>query len=232
MHDGAINFKMAELNSRRKFFFMSDVLSKISAYSILIPIVVGLLYFRQFDKNARIMFFLILLAGMPQLAYGFFPEPKYNAFNLTLRNCYSLADPLVWSILFFRNISNKKLRKLVAVIPFAQVVLWLYLVSIKKIDHVLFKEMICATSVIQVLWVTVYFYEQYKSYEISRIEIKPLFWFCLGILIYAPTTYFLFVFYDQIHDPNSKNYSLWNIHSVINALMYCIISVGFWVNKK
>jgi hypothetical protein len=211
---------------------MSDILSSISAYSIVVPIVAGLLYFRQFDRNSFIMFFLILLAGVPQLASGFLSGYKYRAFTMELYNFYSLADPLIWAVLFFRNISNRKLRNIVAFIPFAQLVLWVLLASVKKLDHSLFKEMICITSVVQVLWVTVYFYEQYKSYEISRIELKPMFWFCLGILIYAPTTYFLFVFYDQIHDPHSKNYYLWNIHSVVNSLMYCIISVGFYMNKK
>lgn len=211
---------------------MSDMLSHISAYSILVPIVVGLLYFRQFDQNARIMFFLILLAGVPQLAYAFFPGKNYYSFNLVLQNFYSLADPLIWSVLFFINIKNKRLRQAVALIPVAQVSLWFYLLATKNIQTALFTEMICLTSVIQVLWIAVFFYEQYSSYDISRIESKPLFWFCLGVLIYAPTSYFLFVFYNQIHTSPSKYHSLWDIHSVVNTLMYCVISVGFWVNKK
>jgi len=211
---------------------MSDIFKYISAYSILLPAIVGLLFFRQFDKNSKIMFALILLAGIPQLASAFFADKKYNSFTTILYNCYALADPLIWNILFFRNIENKKLRRAVALIPVAQTGLWFYLLTVKNIETVLFKEMICFTSVIQVLWITVIFYEQYKSYELSRIETKPLFWFCLGVIIYAPTTYFLFVFYAEIMAKDSPVGYLWNIHSIINALMYCIISVGFWVNKR
>lgn len=204
---------------------MSDTLSDISAYSILIPIVVGLLYFRQFDKNAMIMFLLILLAGIPQLFSAVLHDPRYDAFRIALYNVYSLADPLVWALLFFRNIRNEKLKKLVAAIPVVQISLWVYLLIARGIQTSLFIEMICLTSVIQVLWIAVFFYEQYSSNDVSRIETKPLFWFCLGVLIYAPTSYFLFVFYEQRD-------SIWIIHSVVNILMYCVISVGFWVNKK
>jgi hypothetical protein len=211
---------------------MSDILSYISAYSILLPIVTGLLYLRQFDANARIMFLLILLAGIPQLTSVLLDGHKYIASKIAMYNVYALADPLVWSILFFRNIKNKKVRRLVAAIPVLQVSLWFYLLAVKNIQPYLFTEMICLTSVIQVLWIAVFFYEQYSSYDVSGIETKPLFWFCLGILIYAPTSYLLFVFYDQIHENPKKYSSLWDIHSVVNTLMYCVISVGFWVNKK
>ena len=211
---------------------MYDIFEFISAWSIVIPIAVGLCYFRQFDANSRIMFVLILLAGVPQLAAGIFSKTAYDSFRILLYNCYALVDPLIWAILFFRNIKNKKLRNAVALLPLVQVILWFTLLTTKDIRTEFFKEMICLTSVVQVLWSAVFFYEQYKSYEVSRIERKPLFWFCLGIMIYAPTTYFLFVFYDQLNGKNSPNHNLWNIHSVINPLMYCIISIGFWVNKK
>jgi len=211
---------------------MSDIFVLISAYSILVPIVVGLLYFRQFDSNSRIMFALILLAGIPQLAAAIYSDTRYDAFTTMLYNCYALADPLVWAVLFFRNIKNTKLRWAVAILPLAQVSMWFYLLAAKDMHRVLFKEMICLTSIVQVLWTAVFFYEQYSSYEVSRIETKPLFWFCLGIMIYAPTTYFLFVFYDQLHGKYAINSWLWNFHGVVNTLMYCIISVGFWINKR
>ena len=178
------------------------------------------------------MFLLILLAGVPQLCSALLSDDRYDAFKIALYNVYALADPLVWSILFFRNIKNRKLRQLVAAIPVVQISLWLYLLSVRNIQPSLFTEMICLTSVIQVLWIAVFFYEQYSSADVSRIEVKPLFWFCLGVLIYAPTSYFLFVFYNQIHNNPERYNSLWHIHSVVNTLMYCVISVGFWVNNK
>lgn len=209
-----------------------DVLKSISAWSIIIPIVVGLYYFRLFDANSRIMFALILLAGIPQLAAVIFSDKKYGADINFLYNFYALLDPLAWAILFFRNIKNKKLRKVVAIISLVQVIFWIALLNAINAYTEVFKEMICLTSIVQVLWIAVYFYEQYKSYEISRIETKPMFWFCIAILIYAPATYFLFVFFDQIHSEESPDHYLWNIHSVLNTLLYCIISIGFWMNKR
>jgi hypothetical protein len=211
---------------------MTDIFKLISAWSIVIPILFGLLYLRWFDANSRIMFALILLAGVPQLASAIYDDPKYDYYTMMLYNCYALADPLIWAILFFRNIKNKKLRNAVAILPIAQIILWFNLLVTKDIHTEFFIELICLTSVVQVLWTAVFFYEQYKSYEVSRIEKKPLFWFCLAIMIYAPTTYFLFVFYNQLHGKNPANNNLWNIHSIINPLMYCIISIGFWVNKR
>lgn len=211
---------------------MTEVFKSISAWSIVIPIGVGLYYYRQFDANSRIMFALILLAAIPQLTVAIFDDEKYYDNIRMMYNFYALLDPLAWAILFFLNIKNKRLQKAVVIISLLQIILWLTLLGVKDIYKDVFKEMICLTSIVQVLWTAVFFYEQYNSYEVSRIETMPLFWFCLGILLYAPTTYFLFVFYDQLHDESSLDTYLWNIHSVINPLMYCIISVGFWVNKR
>ncbi|MBG9375877.1 hypothetical protein I5907_06500 [Panacibacter sp. DH6] len=211
---------------------MDELFKSISACSVLIPLFIGILCYRSFDRNSKIMFVLILLALIPQSAALVFTEKKYGTYTSILYNCYALADPLIWSILFFQNIRNKKLKRIVAIIPVAQVLLWLYLLFTKDIERSLFKEMICFTSVIQVLWIVVILYELFKSEAFLKLETRPLFWFCLALIIYAPTTYFLFVFVKEIKAQGSTLGYLWNIHSVLNTMMYCTIAYGFWVNKE
>lgn len=211
---------------------MDELLKSISACSVLIPLFIGFLCYRSFDRNSKIMFLLILLALIPQAAALVFVDEKYKQYTSILYNCYALVDPLIWSILFFQNITNKRLKQAVAIIPVAQISLWFYLVFTKDIEQSLFKEMICFTSIIQVLWIVVILYELFKSEAFLKLESRPLFWFCLALIIYAPTTYFLFVFVKEIKMPGSPIAKLWNIHSVLNTIMYCVIAYGFWVNKE
>ena len=210
---------------------MDKIFTSISACSVLVPLFIGTIFLRSFDKNSKIMFVLILLALTPQLAVLVVTKSQ-NPYTQFLYNCYALVDPLVWSILFFQNIKNPALKKLVAIIPLAQVSLWIYLIIKQGMEKSIFKEMICFTSIVQVLWIVVILYEQLKSTDYVRLESRPLFWFCLAIMIYAPTTYFLFVFAEDIRAENSTIAYLWNIHSILNTAMYCVIAYGFWVNKE
>jgi hypothetical protein len=68
-----------------------------------------------------------------------------------------------------------------------------------------------------------YFFELFEREEIQALEREPMFWYCLGILIYAPATYFRFAFFNRITE---TDYVVKNIHHLLNTAMYLIFTVG------
>jgi len=81
--------------------------------------------------------------------------------------------------------------------------------------------------------VLLFFFNLYKKEDIERLEKKPMFWYCMGILIYSSPTYFLFAYYDHIKQGITDKYLyLWALHDVMNMLMYIIFTKGIVSNKS
>ncbi|MGZ5191888.1 MAG: hypothetical protein ACXWCZ_12830, partial [Flavisolibacter sp.] len=154
---------------------------------------------------------LLSFATISQLA-GHFDVNK-----LMLYNIYCFVDSIFWGYLFFRNSKNPLIRIVIILIILFQVIAF-YLCSTGGIDRRFFSELVCLNNLVQLSYVLSFFYERYKREEIQALEKEPMFWFCLGLLIYAPTSYFLFAFYDVVSD------NLWSIHHLVNTCMYVIFS--------
>ena len=166
---------------------MDNLIEIISSYAILIPLAVGLIFFPKHDGVARVMLLLLFIATIPQLAAIIFDKniiwPLYNLFIF--------FDITAWAIIFYFCI-QKHTRWLIVVFYSMFFSIFLYLIILEGISHRFFSELVCLISLIEVLWVSLYFYQLYKSDTLFKIEGQPIFWFCMAILIYAPSSYFLF----------------------------------------
>lgn len=206
-----------------------DFLLSLSEYSILLPVITGAIYFKHQDINAKIMLLLVVFALIPQLASSILEVTTYKKIRLLLMNPYTIIDATIWNILFYKNIKSIKIRVAIIIVTLMQFFYWTYLVATDGFQKKLFHELICLTSIVQVIWIVVLLYSRYKTEQILALEKQSLFWFCLGLFIYAPCTYFLFAFYDISRADEFK--FLWTIHSILNALMYIVFTIGFFVNS-
>ncbi len=174
------------------------------------------------------MIILLLFASMSALSGKIFNTKSQM---WTFYNTYSLLDSLVWGYIFYRNSRNKKIKIIITTIIFSEVIFAFYLFSSIGIYTRFFTELVCLNSLLELLWVLSFFYERYKRDEVAALEKEPMFWYCLGILVYAPTTYFLFVFFEVVRFSNDVNYkNLWSIHYLLNTSMYLIFSIGILTN--
>lgn len=170
------------------------------------------------------MVFLLAFASVSQLASFFLTN--WNKI-WTFYNAYTLIDSLFWGCLFFRNSKSKTIKYIIITALFLQVFVSIYVFSFIGINKRFFSEFVCLNSLLESLWVLSFFYERYKRDEIEALEREPMFWFCLGILIYGPSTYFLFAFYEVIRGSQDTAYEpLWTIHDCLNICMYFIFSIG------
>jgi hypothetical protein len=195
------------------------ILHYFSVYSVIIPVITGLFLYKKLDQNSRIMVLLLTFASVAQLA-SFLPSDnqKFRFFNI-----YCVLDSAIWGYLFYKNSKNKTIKNSIAVIIMLQVIVSIWVFAVSGLKERFYTEFVCLSSLLQVLWVLSFFYERYKREEIQALEKEPMFWFCLGILVYAPATYFRFVYFHEVDDLES-------LHDLLNTGMYFTFTVGILAN--
>jgi predicted neutral ceramidase superfamily lipid hydrolase len=206
----------------RSMMYVEKILQQVSIYSVLLPVIVGLVYFKKLDSNSRLAELLLIFASIPQLM----SVTKWG-YNTTLYNGYMLVDAILWGYIFYRNSKNSIIRGSIIVIIAVQVAVSIYIFSKTGINSGFHSEFVCWSNIVQSLLVLSFFYERYKREEILALEKEPMFWFCLGILIYAPATYFRFAYYQKVGE---TDYGLKSLHHLPNAGMYLVFTVGLFVN--
>ncbi len=199
---------------------LRTIMLNLSIFSIFLPILLSIVLFKRLDRNSTIVFILLLLAVFPQLASRFAARDV----RILFYNVYILIDFVTWGFIFFINSKNRVLRNLIQVSMLFSIIFSLTLFVSTGILYRFYSELICLNSLLQVLFILVYFYSLYLTDQKIELQRKPIFWFSLGLLLYAPVTYFHFAFHSRV----SENVAI--IHSVMNALMYIIFSIGILVN--
>lgn len=197
----------------------------VSVYSILVPIMMGIYMFRRLDRNSIILFILLVAAAFPQLGSAFLSHEKKNI----LYNIYTFVDHIFWAGIFYLN-SNR--RNLKWVILFSVILFSMYSINLFNVSgfHSRFLTgLVALNHIFQVIWVLSFYYSLYMEDDIYELEKMPIFWYSLGLLLYAPTSYFLFVYFEEVRD-QKKFPELWIIHNLLNTLMYMVFTVGMYAN--
>jgi hypothetical protein len=207
----------------------ANLLYTVSAFSALLPLLTGIFIGNRLGRSSRILLVLMLFAAVSQLNAWFNTDEheRWMIFNL-----YSITDAAIWSFIFFRN-SNKTLTRLgIGGVFLLQLSVYFVFIYHNGISGRFFYEFVCLNSFVQLIWVLAFFYERYKSDLVHSLIKEPMFWFCLGLLVYCPTTYFLFVYYKVVRMDNTEYGDLWSMHSLVNTFMYIIFTMGMYVNIK
>lgn len=196
------------------------IFQRISEYSILIPVSIGFIIFKYLDKNSFLIFLLMVIATFPQLAAHYASEEEENI----LYNLYTVIDITIWGYVFFLNYKSKKLKFVIVFSLIAFVLLSIFIFNKFGIKPSFIFELVCLASLMQICFILAYFYSLYTNEEWIELEKSPICCFSLGLLIYAPITYFYFAFYADVPPP------LKLIHNIINTLMYLVFSIGLLTN--
>lgn len=201
----------------------------ISIFSVLVPLLLGIILYNKLEMNSRWLMVLLTVTTIPHMAALIIPgSGRFIYYNL-----FSIFDALFWAFLFYINSRSKKIRFSIILLASVQAAIFFILINSIGITTRFLSEFVCLNSLVQLLLVLSFFYERYTREEILALEKEPMFWFCVGILLYAPTTYFHFAFYDLITSRPDLNYDhLSTIHHYLNTSMYLIFSIGIFSNLK
>lgn len=208
----------------------SYIILQLSIWIILVPLVAGLLFFRHLDEPSRIVFYVVVLAAVPQLLTASLDQTK------GLNIVYNIYTPIEFIFLYFL-LGNNYSKKAFAYTSTALLIAFFALAAALTVKEGLYdkflNELVCAANTVYLIWIFLYILQGVLTDQRLMNPRLPMFWFVAGLLIYTPCTIFAFALTDYIAQSTHRIISnLWSIHGVFNTVMYCLFAVGFFQSYR
>lgn len=204
-------------------------LQLISEWIVVVPFVWGLLLFSKLDTASKIIFCVVCIALIPQLATTFLKNVDKEFLNIL----YNLYTPLEFCFLLFFFYQRNKNRFLILSILLLNIIISIFLFSIKDISNGVVFQMISINNLLYTFLIFLYLIKQFNNDNYLLSISDPYNWYIIGLLLYAPCTFFVFANYLKTSSNlNSGKSVLWVIHNIFNILMYIFFAIGFLKNKS
>lgn len=209
-----------------------DFSSYILYFFQILPIIFfGIFYRRNNDRISKIIFFYILYSILNEVGRTFTvslnPIPNSQIVDSIFLSSFTIIEYLFLSLFFFNVLNQKKFRIflsvasivfiLIAAVNFIQ----LTSNSSSSIDAI----PISVGSIILIVASIFYFFESIQNPEVMFVYSKKSFWIVVGIMLYFSGTFFLFLQYDNLSEPDQNNY--WIISIICFVLKNIFFSISF-----
>ena len=204
----------------------------ISALAPVLPLGLGLMFFRRLEKARRILLILMACSLIAQLiALDYFLDKKSNLFVyhfylpievLLLGNIYkiwlrgywkkALIETLIWSFVLFAILNT------------------LFFQGLDQMNtHALF----VAGSML-IIFAIAYFYRVLDEMKEEALEKSPAFWINTAVLLYYSGSLLILTMTRLLSAEAIKAYyhDIWFFHSCFNILMYGLFALGLWMKEK
>lgn len=197
--------------------------------SILIPIGICLINYKDAKKPAKFLFFYLVISGLINLAALILI--RYKLRNLPLLHLYTIVET-VFLLGYFRSIFEEpKIKKIIAYImicfPILCILNFVFLQSIYTFNtHTRPLEAIIVT-----FFCLLYFYK--IGFAENWLQ-KPVYWFNAGILLYFPAAIIIFISSNYLISEGNKamNSIVWSVHNGLVLIMYLVWAKGFSLMKN
>jgi hypothetical protein len=208
---------------------VSDFFSAISSWIILVPLVIGLCLYKRLDRDSRWIFYLVVLATVPQILTPFIPHTRFLGL---VYNIYTPAEFALTYCFLGLKLQRKAFRmlSLIPVVCFAVISVWLVLLY--GLENRFLNEWVCVANVSYLCWAFLFILESLLN-EVKLLNpALPLFWYISGLVLYTPCTIFVFSLCYYIANSQHPFISrLWIVQSVFNTALYVLFAIGLYKNR-
>jgi hypothetical protein len=207
------------------------IINNISIYSIIVPLIVGCLFLKRLSRDSLIVLGIVALGTIPELLQ------KFTTSALIKNIAYNLYTPFEFTMLFllyngrfYRRVNQKIFMASVKTYP----AISLAIVGYFGMRERFLNEWVCVNNICFTAWTLMFFTEEFKSEEGSRLSSKvPFFWYMTAYFFYAPCTLLLYSLWQFIkRNPDSVLINIWIIHNIFNTFMYVFFTVGFIIDVQ
>ena len=205
---------------------------RISAYSILIPIICSL-FMKQSDRRyyALIIAFIYMSGLLYLISLILSVNHIHNHF---LSHISTLYEVLLLGFFYYKIFKNTIIKKTTLYLMFV-LILFIFINAffIQGINH--FNSYSRMPASIYFIFLTfTYLSLLFKNTPVKYLEREPVFWINTGILFYFTGTIFAFVLYSNANFvfPDKFNSQIWFVNSFFNILLNVLFSIGFICNRK
>ena len=205
-------------------------LTYIVPLSILLPITIGLIKFKQTNKSHKLLLYYLIISGLINLIAVVLTNFRMQ--NLPLLHLYTIVET-VFILTYFRTIFLKKsiqtaLLILTVLFPLICILNFTFLQDIYTFNTY--------TRPLEAILITFFclLYFHKSGFTENWIN-KSLNWFNMGILMYFPVACIIFILSNYlvfVSANKTMNTMVWNLHATLVLIMYIIWARGFSLIKN
>ncbi len=200
----------------------------LSSLSLLLPVLLGAVFFRSLTKPVKILYVFILISlGFEIWSTILFFQVESNLF---LYHYYTIAEFTLLSVVYYYLFRKQNTRMILLAVSSVVIIYLCYSVfkspSFEKIDAI--NRLV--ESVVLLLYFMLYIVEIFGTSKSLFLERNPYFILTVSLTFYFLGTVYLFVFADSLD--NNVYLSSWVIHSILNIILNLSYSVVIWKTDK
>jgi hypothetical protein len=201
--------------------------------SALVPIIVYVLT-RKYQEFSMAYLAVMLVAGF--LADGF-SYASHNWLHLGINansfgSIYGYVEYVTVILLYQAHLSPVKKSSFIAIIVSLITIYTIEMVGFRGASDVQSVSMAIFSIVVTVLALA-YFFKLMRTMPTMHIYYIPMFWICIGMLVFYTGNFFLYVVRDyliQVMKDNMATY--WSLHNILGIISYIFYSIGMWQAKN
>jgi hypothetical protein len=203
---------------------------QLSVWIIILPLLVGAINFYKLDKQSRYVFYLVLLATIPQLLTAFISRTVLLDF---IYNAYTPMEFLLVYLFIGRSLESSLFKNISMGTVVAFGILVFGFIFYFGMQAKFFNEWVAVANIFYLTWILLFVLESLKNEKKLIDARQPLFWYLSGLILYTPCTVIVFALY--YHIDTSRNIlikNLWIIHGVFNITLYLFFTIGLYKTRR
>lgn len=211
---------------------MYDIITNIAYVFLALAMLVGSWRFRQLPTNLR---YLLVVVGL-EVATEILGQVLrfYHHPNLFITPLFAAAELWLLALVYDKTLHNPRFSR---VRPWLAGGFALYCI----VDSLLAPEVARFKPALQLIesalllgLVGLYFRKLLKELRVTRLDLEPMFWVSIGLVInnLGKSQIYLFSNYLLTHYSNQLNLNIWAIHSLLLAVLYSCYLVALWIRPQ
>lgn len=197
-----------------------------------IPLLAGLLFFRNFQKHLTFIFAVVLIGALTEVLNQI--SVYDNEENMFWMNIYTLLEGIGISLFFITTDKFSKPEKnLIRLFILLLCIAFLAYMTIEERWGKMSPITTTLESVFVILLSLKLFWNILFRQQIENLSRNPIFWINTALILYFSGSIFLFIFSEYLvqNDPNAF-LQIWGLHSVFNIAFNVLLTIGFIHSKK
>ena len=211
--------------------WLAYTLATVSAFSVFLPLAVGLFRLRQLGLHLKILLvFLGISAIVESVTVAMASSGTSNVFLIPL---FALIELTFVTIVYSKVYQNRIWKRILIFVPIA--------FTIFLVLNVFFAEgaknlssYIRSVEGLLVIGITlVWFYQALNNVSINAIHREPMFWISSGFLIYFAGTFFLFITSTYLLEHTEGILAVaFLINSISNICKNILFTFALWMRPQ
>lgn len=206
---------------------LKNIYIKTSKFSMLLPIFMGLKYYKRLDRPFRLFLYFMIASLVTEIQASITRAVFHN--NLPGQHVFTLLEFMTFSMLYYMHLRKGSLmRSLIVINAFVFIGI---AIADATFVHGITKDNSLArgySSAFIVLYTLIYFLQLFRKDEGRFLKDYPMFWICTGALIYFGNNTLYFTIRGLLLAKDTRTEWFGHlVHAGFNIIAYCFYAQSF-----